>query len=185
MKTIVAMILAMIVAGSALAAPAYPLDELLVRAKIICITDVAAFDGTNVVLTMQEPLRGDSGATSLTFAVDVAWGKPEQGRRYFVFSQGNDQWGEPKNEIKLSQGLDCQGSYCGWIMLPIEQLNGEDIVKSAFSFKFRKPEEGVGPLTLEQAKELVRVADFNREKTSEPAGGAYVAPAAGAPSAHP
>lgn len=181
MKTIFSLLFGMMVAGPVLAAPAYPLDELLVRAKVVCIVDVARFDGTNLVLTVQEQLRGNSGTTSLTFAVDAAWGKPEQGKRYFVFSQGNDQWGEPKREIKLSQGLDCQGSYCGWIMLPIEQVNGKDIVQSAYSFKFRRPDEGIGPLTLDQAKELVRMADFNTKESSEPAAGAYGVPAAAQP----
>ena len=138
MKTIIATFLVGLVAAPAFAAPAYPLDELLVRAKFISIGEATAFDGTNVSLRVESQLRGDLGTSNLTFKVETAWGKPEKGSRYFVFSQGHDRWGDPKEEIKLSQGLDCQGSYCGWIMLPIKKEKGTELVKNAFSFKFRK-----------------------------------------------
>ena len=167
MKTIVGVLLATLVAVPVFAAPAYPLDELLVRAKFVCVAEASAFDGTNVSLKVESQLRGDLANTNMTFKVEIAWGKPEEGKRYFVFSQGHDHWGEPKEEIKLSQGLDCQGSYCGWIMLPIQQEKGVEIVKNAFSFKLRKPEEGIGPLTLNEAKQLVRQTKFKGKEDSE------------------
>lgn len=149
-----------------LAAPQYPLEELLVRAKVVVIAEVTNLNGTDVTLRVVGRLRGDPGAESLTFTV-IESDKPEKGKRYFVFSQGHDRWGDPKNEVKLSQGLKCQGSYCGWIMLPIEKANGEDIVKNAYSFKFRKPEEGISALTLAQAQELVRETSFKEGLDSE------------------
>ena len=169
-KIVVAALFSML-AAPALAAPAYPLDGLLVRAKFVCVADVSGFDGTNVVLVVQTNLRGEPGRNTLCFKVDAEWGKPEKGQQYFVFSQGHDHWGEPKDEIKLSQGLDCQGSYCGWIMLPIKKTDGVVVVQNAYSFKFRKPEERIGPLTFEQAKELVEKTEFKTEKNSEQGGG--------------
>lgn len=165
-KIVIAALFSMLAAPT-LAAPAYPLDGLLVRAKFVCVADVSEIDGTNIVLVVQTNLRGEPGTNTLRFKVDAEWGKPEKGQQYFVFSQGHDRWGEPKDEIKLSQGLDCQGSYCGWIMLPIKTTNGLTTVQNAFSFKFRKPEEGIGPLTFEQAKELVEKIEFKAEKNSK------------------
>ena len=163
--------------ASAFAAPAYPLDELLLRAKVVCVADVATSDGTNVVLAVQTNMRGDPGTNTLRFKVDAAWGLPEKGQRYFVFSQGD----EPKDEIKLSQGLDCQVSYCGWIMLPIIEIDGVLVVKNAFSFKFRKPEDGMGPLTFEQAKVLVEKPEFKNEKNSEQSVPGYPPQSVGSP----
>lgn len=157
-----------LLAAPAFAAPAYPLEGLLLRAKFVCVSTVKTFDGTNVVLAVQTNMRGDPGTNTLRFRVDVEWGLPEKGQPYFVFSQGYDHWGEPKNEIKLSQGLDGQGSYCGWIMLPIKTTNGVATVQNVHSFQFRKPEEGIGPLTLDQAKELVQRTQFGTDKNSEP-----------------
>jgi len=120
----------------------------------VCIAEATAFDGTNVSLRAQSELRGDLGTNSLSFKVDTAWGKPEKGKRYFVFSQGHDRWGEPKNVIMLSQGLHGQGSYRGWLMLPIKKVNGIEQVHNAYTFKFRKAREGRRPLTLQEAKTL-------------------------------
>lgn len=160
MKTVVGIFLLLsLVAAPAFASPAFSLEELLERAKYVCIAEVDAFDGTSTTLTVQTNLRGDPGTKTLSFKVDTLEGKPEKGKRYFVFSQGLDPSGRPANEIKLSQGIEGQAGYCGWIMLPIEKLNGEDIVKSTFSAKFPRPEKGTGGLTLEQAKRLVREAD--------------------------
>lgn len=157
-----------LLAAPAFAAPAYPLEGLLLRAKFVCVSTVKTFDGTNVVLAVQTNLRGDPGRNTLRFKVDVEGGLPERGHLYFVFSQGDDHWGEPKNEIKLSQGLDGQGSYCGWIMLPIKATNDVATVQNAYSFKFRTPEKGIGPLTFDQAKELVQRTPFRTDKNSEP-----------------
>lgn len=41
-------------------------------------------------------------------------------------------------------------------MLPIETEQGVKIINRAYSFKFRKPEERIAPLTLDQAKTLVK-----------------------------
>ena len=168
MKTIFTVFLIGLAAVPAFAAPAYPLDALLVRAKFVCIAEATAFDGTNVSLKVESWLHGDLGAGSLTFKVETDWGKPEKGSRYFVFSQGHDHWGNPKDDVKLSQDLDCQGSYCGWLMLPIQKDKEAEIVKNAFSFKFRKPEEGIGPLTLDQAKQLVRETAFKEDNNRTP-----------------
>jgi hypothetical protein len=129
---------------------------------------VARFDGTNVTLKVQDKLRADPATDALTLTVDAVWGKPATNGRYFVFSQGNDQWGDPKNEAKLGQGLDGQGSYCGWLMLLIQNVKGDTVVKSAYSFKFRTPGEGIGPLTLDQAKQLVRETTFKETDKRTP-----------------
>ncbi len=173
MKRIVfAFALSCLFAAPLLGAPAYPLDELLVRAKFVCIADVSAFDGKTVSLKVQSKLRGDLDTDTLSFKVDTALGKPEKGQRYFVFSQGHDQWGKPKDEIRLSQGLHGQGSYCGWLMLRIYRENGVNMVKNAYSFKFRKPEDGIGPVTLAQAQQLVTQTKFKgaRECVNEESG---------------
>lgn len=167
MKTIVGIVLVSLISTSAFAAPAYPLDELLLRAKLVCIAKVTSFDDTHVSLEVQSKLRGDL-ATTRTFKVDTSLGTPEKGSRYFVFSQGHDRWGKPKDEIKLSQGIRGQGSYCGWFMLPIQNEKGVEIVRNAFSSRFRKPEEGIGPLTLEQARQLVGQTRFKGQQGSEP-----------------
>jgi len=167
MKTIVGVLLVALAAVPVFAAPAYPLDELLVRAKFVCVAEAATFDGTNVTLKVQSQLRGDLTTNSLTFKIDTSLGKPEEGSRYFVFSQGHDRWGKPKDEIKLSQGMHGQGGYCGWLMLPIKTVNGTEQVHNAYTFKFRKAGEGRRPLTLEEAVEIVKQTKFKGEKDSE------------------
>jgi hypothetical protein len=167
MKTILCTALLSLVAAPVFAAPPYPLDELLVRAKFVCIAEATAFSGTNVSLNVQSELRGDLTTSNLTFRVDTFLGKPEKGTRYFVFSQGHDRWGEPKNQIKLSQGMRGQGSYCGWIMLPIKTVKETEQVHNAYTFKFRKAGEGRRPLILEEAIELVKQTKFKGEKNSE------------------
>ncbi len=178
MKTILGIVLGSLVAGPVLAAPAYPLDELLARAKFVCIAEVSGFDGATVLLKVQSELRGQLHTNNLSFPVETSLGKPEQGKQYFVFSQGHDHWGDPKNQIQMSQGMHGQGSYCGWLMFPIEQEKGVEVVSRAYSFQFRRAEEGIGPLTLDQAKQLVERTTFKGEKNSEPQGGGYSPPAA-------
>ncbi len=150
-----------------LASPPYTLEGLLVRAKFVCIAEVSTFDGTNVSLKVQSELRGDLGTDSLSFKVVTSLGRPEKGKQYFVFSQGHDHWGDPKREIKMSQGIIGQASYCGWLMLPIQKEKGVEIVKNAFSAKVKKPEDRTSPLSLDQAKELVKQTKFKGDKSSE------------------
>jgi len=161
MKIIMATFIISLFAMPVIGAPAFPFEELLLRAKFVCIADATSFDGSNVVLNVLTNLRGNTGTNVFFFKVDTTWGNPKQGRQYFVFSQGHDYWGVPKSEIKLSQGLDGQGSYCGWIMFPIEKTNGMEVVQNAHSNKFRKPEEKMGLLSLEQAKALVGNTPYN------------------------
>lgn len=168
MKTIMLILLVSLVAAPVFGSPAYSLDGLLVRAKFVCIAEVSTFDGTTVTLKVKSELRGKLGTNSLSFPVVTRLGKPEIGKRYFVFSQGHDYWGSPKNEIKLSQGLKGQKSYCGWLMLPIQTEKGVELVKGAFSAKFRKPKEGIGPVTLDQARQLVKQARFKGEEAPKP-----------------
>ncbi len=53
MKTMLGIVLCSLVAWQALAAPAYPLEELLTRAKFVCIAQVSEFDGAIVSLRVQ------------------------------------------------------------------------------------------------------------------------------------
>jgi hypothetical protein len=164
MKSAIMLVVLVVLAGSALAAPPYPVEALLLRAKYVFVAQVSGFESGKVSLKVTTRLRGDPETDALTFLfLDITGTEPRNGELFFVFSQGHDQWGQPGDEIKMSQGLDCQGSYCGWIMLPIHSEKGLDIVKNAFSFKFRKPEEGLAPLTLEQVKELVKETKFKAE----------------------
>jgi hypothetical protein len=167
MKTIIGIFLVSLAAAPALAAPAYPLEDLFVRAKFVCVAEATEFDGTNVILDVQSQLRGDFAKSNMTFKVEAIWGKPEKGMRYFVFSQGHDRWGNPKDEVKLSQGLDGQGSCCGWLMLPITMVKETEQVHNAYTFKFRKAGEGRRPLTLEKATDIVKQTTFKKEKNSE------------------
>jgi hypothetical protein len=168
-KSAAVLVVLTVLAASALAAPPYPVEGLLLRAKYVFVAQVSGFENGKVALKVATRLRGDPETDELTFLFqDITGTEPRKGERFFVFSQGHDQWGQPKDEIRMAQGLHSQGSYCGWIMLPIHAENGLDIVKNAFSFKFRKPEGGLAPLTLEQAKELVKEAKFKAEFSETP-----------------
>ena len=139
------------------AAPAYPLEGLLVRAKFVFIAKASFFQDNKVALRVVAKLRGDpeSQESKFTFR-GIAGAKPEKGDRYFVFSQGHDHFGGPKDTIKMSQGLKGQAGYCGWIMLPIREEKGLAFVNNAFSLRFKN----AGPLTLAQARTLVKETKF-------------------------
>ena len=93
---------------------------------------VAKFDETTVVVTVESKLRGDPGAEPLTFKfIDTDSGIPRVGKRYFIFSQGNDTYGKPKNEIQLNQSRAGQVSFTGWIMFVIEKREGKEYIEGA------------------------------------------------------
>ena len=83
----------------------------------------------------------------------------KKGSRYFVFSQGNDVFGDPKNTIRLGQGVGGQPSYTGWIMLPIEVEKGKEYVRGASIVKEHKAVAA----TLDRVKRLVGETEFKPE----------------------
>lgn len=64
--------------SAASAAPTFPLESLLKRAKHVHVVNVTSFDGRNVTLKVETGLRGDRRGDRMTFTVDATFGKPEK-----------------------------------------------------------------------------------------------------------
>ena len=136
-----------------------PLDALLERAKIVYIGKVVKHDEKNLTIALESRLRGDPGAGPMAFGAGDYIRDPAVGSRYFVFSQGNDHWGGPRDRIRQFQEGGGQASYTGWYMFLIEKKEGKEYVRGAFASKRYKNV----PLTLEQSKKLARESSFNPE----------------------
>jgi hypothetical protein len=108
MKTVPLAVLALgLVSSVAVASPPWLLEGLLTRAKIVFIGKVTGIEKRSVTLEVVSWERGKNEKKSFTFLLADDERKPEKDERYFVFSQGNDEFGEPKDVVQTRQGLAC------------------------------------------------------------------------------
>lgn len=151
----------------AFASPPWSLEGLLTRAKFVFVGKVTAIEGERVSLEVISWERGKGEKESFAFRLaGLADRKPEKGELYFVFSQGHDSFGEPKDEVQTSHGLEGQRGYTGWIMLRIVKKADVEQIENAYSFVLTKSVEDAfkTPVTLQQAKQLAKEGRFKEER---------------------
>ena len=149
------------------AAPNYPLEILLLRSETVFIGRVSTATDEKVILTVSKVLRGSNQLMNgnLAFRRDSGGSPPTKGATFFVLSQGDNHFGKPEQIISIGQPSKGQAGYRGWIMLPIIREEKTEIVGLIGSSKVKAYR---GMLTLDQAKQLVREADYKPDLYGKP-----------------
>jgi len=133
------LVLTLLFAARADAAPPFPFDELLSRAETVFVGELVRHDATSVEFKVITPLRGKPGASprfDYDEHTDPAGLLPDKVTRYVVISQGDDYWGKPTTHARLGQGTIGQISFRGWILLPIVgvDVDGAFLVRGGRGF---------------------------------------------------
>lgn len=136
--------------GQAEASLPWSLEGLLERATRAYIAEYKGAHDSSIELTVTEAVWGAKEDFPGVFRV-AQGGSGYRGpsHRFFVFDQVDLVGVEPKDLVKLGQGMFGQSGYCGWIRLPIEGEGAEAVVKMPSG-------PGKEPFTLEAAKQLAR-----------------------------
>ncbi len=156
---------------TATAAPAYPFDGLLLRARTVFVGSIVQLTKhggkLHVSFRVDDVLRGNKAfipdripiARNNEPGLDADWWADTQ---YVVISQGDAIRGEPLPSLRFDQGTLGQAGYRGWIafrLLP-RTKNREPTLKGAFEYVGRKRQD----LTISRARELVKEGMQTDEK---------------------
>ena len=142
-----------------LAAPCPPLENDLVRAKTIYIGRLISHDDENALsFEVTSVLRGKADEKTILTREECP--KMTGGALYLLISQGDNRYGKPRNVV--GRPMECQGVWCGWLILPVATVNNQQFVERIYSFVNGEPySDGSGGLKMERVISLIEKFPYN------------------------